>query len=188
MASRNIQILLQQLFRRLNKRDRHAANDMPLSMTVKQLDTRVISNEAYGSRIVFIHDERVAAEWGRGWCRAFEAWEEGAVGAAKDDLEGVAMEMEGMCAVAVVGDLELDYGAEGEEDGIYRAVDAAVEEVFGGCAEECVECGYFGGYVGVAVQQGVRDEVAVCVEVCCYGYAGRCQVWVFKRCWHITHN
>ena len=121
MIIRDLQPLRLQLLRGFDERHRQPGLDVPFDMAVEQADPRIIGFESK-DRIPASHDEeRVAAHGDLGWWSGGNGGF-GAVGGAgagaRDDLEVVGVEVEGMVASVVVDDCELHDGAVGEDEGV----------------------------------------------------------------------
>lgn len=144
---------------------------MPLGVAVEEPDARVVGLKADGGAVVAVYDHGVAAD-GRGG-GGVQAGPLRVLAAALEDLEVVAVEtglgvlevfgrggggegmvglmglerggdkLEGMGAVIVIVDLELDdggccgWGGEGHDHGVDLAVDGGVIEHVCWCCEGC---------------------------------------------------
>jgi hypothetical protein len=106
---------------------------------VKQENARVVGGEPHRRRVVCVHNHRVAAHR---YCRRIgQAWEVGPAIPALDHLKVVPVQVERMCALVVVVDLDLDDRAIGQDERVgVRPIDGRVIADVGGGRKRRVKC------------------------------------------------
>ena len=105
VAIRDIRLACDHDIRSLDERSGHACFNVEFGVAMEEPDTRVVGDEADGDAHAGIHDHGVTSH---GCCGSgVETGPHGLVACAVDDLELMAMEMEGVGAGVVV--VEVDF-------------------------------------------------------------------------------
>jgi hypothetical protein len=138
--------------------------DVPFDVAVEELDSGVVGDPTDGDGAVAGDLDCVATHW---WCAGrCVVGEEGAATGAGDELEVVAVQVEGVRVAVVVVEGQFDDRVIREHEGVcVGAVNGWVVEVCGRCVHGCVKSRNFGRDVVDIVQGASSLAVGVGSEV-----------------------
>lgn len=126
----------------LDERSRHACFNVEFGVAVEEPHTGVVGNEAEGDADAGIHDHSVTSH---GRCGStVETGPHGLVACAVDDLELMAVEMEGVGTGVVVVEIDFNDLAILDNLCINLAVDLGILLICRGCCQGAEERWYLG--------------------------------------------